>query len=60
MTQVFNVYCDESGHLEHDPLGVMVLGAIWCPQEKTRGLRTVGKAERNFEFVQDCGRRPGK
>ena len=26
MTQVFNVYCDESCHLEHDRQKVMVLG----------------------------------
>ena len=31
----FNVYCDESCHLEHDHQAVMVLGAVWCPLEKT-------------------------
>lgn len=36
MTQGFNVYCDESCHLEHDRQKVMVLGAIWCPFEKAR------------------------
>jgi hypothetical protein len=30
MTAIYNVYCDESGHLEHDQLPVMVLGALWC------------------------------
>mgnify|MGYP006430307243 CR=1 FL=1 len=35
MTQVFNIYCDESCHLENDYQKVMVLGAIWCPLEKT-------------------------
>lgn len=33
-----NVYCDESGHLEHDEIPVMVLGAIWCPVEQTRTI----------------------
>jgi len=28
MTTIFNVYCDESCHLEHDRQPVMVLGAI--------------------------------
>ena len=37
MTQVFNVYCDESCHLERDRQKAMVLGAVWCPLEKTRG-----------------------
>jgi len=32
--QIFNVYCDESCHLEHDKQPVMVLGAVWCPMEK--------------------------
>jgi len=36
MTQVFNVYCDESCHLEHDRQKAMVLGSIWCPLEKAR------------------------
>jgi hypothetical protein len=38
MTQVFNVYCDESCHLENDRQKAMVLGAVWCPLEKTREI----------------------
>ena len=26
----YNVYCDESCHIEHDHMPVMVLGGIWC------------------------------
>ena len=38
MPRTYNIYCDESCHLEHDHLGVMALGAVWCPAEKgTRG-----------------------
>ncbi|RIH85261.1 hypothetical protein Mterra_01750 [Calidithermus terrae] len=33
-----NIYCDESGHLEHDQVPVMVLGALWCDSEKTREI----------------------
>jgi hypothetical protein len=40
MPQSYNVYCDESCHLEHDHQGVMVLGAVWCPAEKTREVMT--------------------
>ncbi len=36
MNQIYNVYCDESCHLEHDDKPVMVLGAIWCNHDKTR------------------------
>ncbi|MDA3807955.1 MAG: DUF3800 domain-containing protein [Thiomicrorhabdus sp.] len=32
MIKPFNVYCDESCHLENDSQPVMLLGAIWCPQ----------------------------
>lgn len=35
MSDIFNIYCDESCHLEHDGQPVMVLGAVWCPLEKT-------------------------
>jgi len=34
--RIFNVYCDESCHLEHDGQRFMILGAVWCPEEKTR------------------------
>jgi hypothetical protein len=34
----FNIFCDESCHLEHDRQKVMVLGAISCPTEKAREI----------------------
>lgn len=40
MSQTYNVYCDESCHLENDHQQVMVLGAIWCPLEKVREIAT--------------------
>lgn len=33
---IYNIYCDESCHLEKDHQKVMVLGAIWCPLLKTK------------------------
>lgn len=38
MNKVINVYCDESCHLENDHIPVMVLGAVWCPADKTLGI----------------------
>ncbi len=38
MSDTFNVYCDESCHLENDHQKVMVLGAVWCPFDKTRKI----------------------
>lgn len=36
MSQLINVYCDESCHLENDHHKSMVLGLIWCPQDQAR------------------------
>lgn len=38
MNHIYNIYCDESCHMEHDRQQVMVLGAVWCPLEKTREI----------------------
>jgi len=38
MTEIYNVYCDESCHLENDQQKAMVLGAIWCPLDKSREI----------------------
>ena len=35
---LYNVYCDETCHLEYDNSNVMVLGAVWCPQAKLREI----------------------
>lgn len=42
----FNVYCDESCHLERDGHKVMVLGAVWCPSEE---VREIGKRIREIK-----------
>lgn len=38
MSETYNVYCDESCHLENDHQQAMVLGAVWCPLEKAREI----------------------
>ena len=38
MTDTYNIYCDESCHLEHDHQQAMVLGGVWCPLEKSREI----------------------
>ena len=38
MNNTFNIYCDESCHLEKDHQAVMVLGAVWCPLAKTKEI----------------------
>lgn len=38
MNTLYNIYCDESCHLENDGINDMVLGAIWCPQVKLKEI----------------------
>lgn len=35
---IFNIYCDESCHLENDGQAAMTLGSVWCSQENTREI----------------------
>jgi hypothetical protein len=55
--QIYNIYCDESCHLEKDQQNVMVLGAIWCPLEKSkeiairiREIKLEHSLKQNFEI----------
>lgn len=38
MNILYNIYCDESCHLENDGINDMVLGAVWCPQAKLKEI----------------------
>ena len=35
---LYNIYCDETCHLENDRINDMVIGAIWCPQSKLNDI----------------------
>ncbi len=54
MSEIFNVYCDESCHLEHDHQRAMVLGAVWSPLGKSREI-----AVRLREIKRKQGLAPG-
>ena len=56
MERAYNIYCDESCHLENDGQQAMVLGAVWCPVERTGGfsddlrrIKTAHGLARDFE-----------
>ena len=58
MTQArsYNVYCDESCHLEHDGIPVMAWGAVTCPASEVRrvadairSLKTAHGLSKTFE-----------
>ena len=36
MSTLYNIYCDESCHLEQDGQPVMVLGAVWLSHDHAR------------------------
>jgi len=36
--KLYNVYCDESCHLENDHKNVMTLGALWCLDESKKNM----------------------
>lgn len=38
MSQIYNIYCDESCHLEHDRQPVMVIGGVWCPASEVKTI----------------------
>jgi len=38
MNSIFNIYCDESCHLENDGKPVMLLGGVWCPFDEISRL----------------------
>ena len=42
--RTFNVYCDESCHLEHDDIPVMAWGAISCPTGDSRAIAEAVRA----------------
>lgn len=48
MAAMINIYCDESCHLQNDRHRSMVLGAVWCPGDRSRaiaeGLREIKRA----------------
>ena len=40
MSETFNIYCDESCHLENDRQAHMIMGAVWCPIGKIKEIGT--------------------
>jgi hypothetical protein len=38
MPDLYNIYCDESCHLERDHIKTMVIGAIWCKAERSHAI----------------------
>ena len=51
MANTFNLYCDESCHLEHDGCNVMVLGAIGCTSDtRAKAFNRIRDIKKNHGF----------
>lgn len=51
MADSYNIYCDESCYMLHDISNVMSLGAIWCPERKTREINLqIREIKKRFGF----------
>lgn len=51
MTTLYNIYCDESNYMLHDQSNVMTLGALWCPNDKSRDINLeIRNLKSNFGF----------
>lgn len=64
MAEIYNIYCDESCHLEHDHIPVMLLGAIWCLHgmrrsisKKIRQLKAKHNAKGELKWTKVSGSR---
>jgi len=49
MLEEYNIYCDESCHLEHDHQPVMVIGAVWVPKPKVKKIsKDIKEIKKNY------------
>jgi hypothetical protein len=54
MNQIYNIYCDESCHLENDGHLTMVLGAIWCPLNQIHHIsQEIRKIKKEYHLSPD-------
>jgi hypothetical protein len=49
MNNTFNIYYDESCHLENDHINVMALGAVWCKWDDIEEITNTIKKFKNPE-----------
>lgn len=55
-TMEYNIYCDESCHLPHDNVDLMVIGGISCPKEKSeyinKAIRDIKVQNGVYKFAE--------
>lgn len=54
MSRIYNIYCDESCHLENDRQKAMLLGAVWCPIEEIKEIsKRIREIKMQYGFKKD-------
>jgi len=54
-SRLFNVYCDESCHLQHDGMPVMAWGGVYCPADGSRAIAEAVRAlKAHHGLAHDC------
>ncbi|MBE5035801.1 DUF3800 domain-containing protein [Gallibacter intestinalis] len=49
----YNIYCDESCHLENDGINSMVIGAVWCPKDKLKEINDrISKIKEKYRVLK--------
>jgi len=38
MSNIYNIYCDESCHLENDKQPIMLIAGVWCPKTEVKNI----------------------
>ncbi len=61
MPEIYNIYCDESCHLENDNQPVMLIGAVWCLKaevqrisDEIRKLKEIHNASGELKWSKVC------
>ena len=53
MNKTYNIYCDESCHLENDGKRFMVLGVVCCPVDKAREIAVkIRETKSKYDVVE--------
>ncbi|KJS18541.1 MAG: hypothetical protein VR69_00135 [Peptococcaceae bacterium BRH_c4b] len=54
MAITYNIYCDESCHLENDHEKIMVIGSIWCPLNRVQEIsKQIRQIKENHNLNKD-------
>ena len=49
----YNIYCDESCHLQNDGNDIMIIGGVFCPKSKTKKInKEIKKIEEKYSITK--------